>query len=277
MDCSLVLFRHAPNTGWRKSWACADASGDAVRLAFMAVKGEMGYPSVLSAPFFGIYDSRFAGRAFEFQRPYGDYIIQNSMFKFVAAGMHGQSAVECGLKLHPLVKDRIADIERVVIHSQDALMRIMDKSGPLYNFADRDHCVQYVVAVPLLYGRMEASDFEDAFASADPRIDELRAKMTVVENPQYTKDFVDPAKRSSANAVQVFFRDGTSTPKIEVEYPMGHPKRRKDFSPILRKRIAGSIAKRFPSRQTARLLELYDDPARLDAMAVHEFVGMLVA
>ena len=203
----------------------------------MAVKGEMGYPAVLTAKYYGFYDARFGGKPFGFQRPYGDYVIQNSMFKFVAAGMHGQSAVECGLRLHPLVKDRIADIERIAIHSQDALMRIMDKSGPLHNPADRDHCAQYVVAVALLYGKLEATDFEDAFAAADPRIDRLRAKTTIVEDPQYTKDFVDPAKRSSANAVQVFFTDGTHTPKVEVEYPMGHPKRRKDFLPVLRQKL----------------------------------------
>src|SRR5688572_21960930 len=167
VDSTLCTIRHAPNTGWRKSWSAADATFNALRLALMAVKGEMGYPAVLTAKFYGFYDARFGGKPFRFQRPYGDYIIRNSMFKFAAAGMHGQSAAECGLKLHPLVKDRIADIERVTIHSQDALMRIMDKSGPLHNPADRDHCAQYVVAVAMLYGRLEAADYEDAFAAAD--------------------------------------------------------------------------------------------------------------
>src|SRR5688572_4270023 len=179
VDSTLATIRHPPHAGSRKGWSAADATFNGLRLAMMAVKGEMGYPAVLTAKFYGFYDTRFEGKPFRFQRPYGDYVIQHSMFKFVAAGMHGQSAVECGLKLHPLVKDRIADIERIVIHSQDALIRIMDKSGPLHNFADRDHCVQYVVAVPLLYGRMEASDFEDAFANSDPRIDQLRSKMKI--------------------------------------------------------------------------------------------------
>ena len=197
------------------------------------------------------------------------------MFKFVAAGMHSQSAVECGLRLHPLVKDRVADIERITIHSQAALIGIMDKTGPLHNPADRDHCAQYVVAVALIHGRLEATDFEDAFA-VDPRIDQLRAKTTVVEDPQDTKDFVDPAKRSSANAVQVFFTDGTQTPKVEVEYPMGHPRRRSDFLPVLRQRLENSLARRYPSRQQTPLLGLYDDPRRLDAMPVHDFVELFV-
>jgi 2-methylcitrate dehydratase len=198
------------------------------------------------------------------------------MFKFVAAGMHSQSAVECGLKLHPLVKDRIADIERITIHSQAALIGIMHKTGPLHNPADRDHCAQYVVAVAMLYGKLEATDFEDDVA-ADPRIDQLRAKTAIVEDPQYTKDFVDPAKRSSANAVQVFFRDGTHTPKVEVEYPMGHPRRRSDFIPILRQKFEASLSRRYAPRQKSRLLALYDDAPRLDAMPVHELVEMFVA
>jgi 2-methylcitrate dehydratase len=276
VDSSLATIRHAPNTGWRKSWGAADATFNALRLALMAVKGEMGYPAVLSAAYYGFYDARFGGKPFEFERPYGDYVIRNSMFKFVAAGMHSQSAVECGLRLHPLVKDRIADIERITIHSQDALIRIMHKTGPLYNPADRDHCAQYVVAVALLNGKLEATDFEDE-AAADPRIDQLREKTTIVEDPQYTKDFVDPAKRSSANAVQVFFTDGTHTPKIEVEYPMGHPRRRADFMPVLRQKLESSLARRYAPRQRGRILELYEDAARFDKMPAHEFVELFVA
>jgi 2-methylcitrate dehydratase len=174
------------------------------------------------------------------------------------------------------VKDRIADIERIAIHSQDALMRIMDKTGPLHNPADRDHCAQYCVAVAMLYGKLDATDFEDATAT-DPRIDRLRAKTTIVEDPQYTKDFVDPAKRSSANAIQVFFTDGTHTPKIEVEYPMGHPKRRRDFLPVIRQKFESSLARRYAPRQKNRILELYDASAGVDAMPVHELVELFVA
>ena len=275
VDSSLAAIRHAPNTGSRKSWAAADATFNALRLALMAVKGEMGYPSVLTAKHYGFYDSRFGGKPLKFQRPYSDYIIQHSMFKFVAAGMHSQSAVECALRLHPLVKDRLNDIERIVLHSQDALMRIMYKTGPLHNPADRDHCAQYVVAVALIFGRLQATDFEDAVA-ADPRIDHLREKTTVVEDPRYTKDFVDPEKRSSANAVQVFFRDGTHTPKIEVEFPAGHPRRRKEFMPVLRSKLEASLARRFAPKQRARILALSDEAKRLDRTPVHEFVELFV-
>jgi 2-methylcitrate dehydratase len=275
VDCSLAAVRQPPNTGWRKSWAAADAAFNGLRLALMAVKGEMGYPAVLSAKRYGFFDARWGGKPLEFQRAYGDYVIRHSMFKFVAAGMHSQSAVDCALRLHPLVKDRIDEIERVSLHSQAALMGIMYKTGPLYNPADRDHCAQYVVAVALIHGRLLPTDFEDDFA-ADPRIDRLREKTEVVEDARYTKDFVDPEKRSSANALQVFFRDGTHTPKIEVEYPPGHPRRRKEFLPVLRTKLVASLERRFPPERRQRILELYDDPARLDRMPVHEFVDCFV-
>ena len=275
VDCSLAAIRHAPNTGSRKSWGAADATFNGLRLAMMAVKGEMGYPWILTAKRYGFHDARFGGKPLEFQRPYEEYVIQHSMFKFLATGMHGQSAVDAALRLHPLVKDRIDDIERIVIHSQESLMGIMDKTGPLRNFADRDHCAQYVVAVALLNGRLGASDFEDA-AAADPRIDRLRHKTTIIEDPRYTRDFVDPAKRSSANAIQIFFKDGSHTPKIEVEYPPGHPRRRKEFLPILRSKLESSLARRFAPEQRLRILEMSDDAPRLDRTPVHEFVDLFV-
>lgn len=273
MDCSPVLYRHAPNTGWRKSWACADASLDAVRFALMAVKGEMGYPSVLTAKFFGLYDARFKGRPFKFQRPYGDYIIQNSMFKFVPAGMHGQSAVECAFRLHPLVKDRLDDIEHIAIHSHAYLLDVMHKTGPLYNPADRDHSAQYVVAVGLIYGKLEARDFEDDFA-ADPSIDRLREKMVLTEEPRFSKDFFDPAKRTSANAIQVWFKDGSSTPKVEVDYPVGHQRRRAESLPVLRAKFEASLARRFPPKQREQILKLCDDVRALERTPVNEFLDM---
>ena len=276
MDCSPVLYRHAPNTGWRKSWACADASSQAVRLAMMALKGEMGYPSVLTAQFFGLYDARFNGRPFEFQRPYGEYIIQHSTFKFVTAGAHGQSAVECAFRLHPLVKDRIDDIERIDIHTQAHLLNVMHKTGPLHNPADRDHSAQYCVAVGLLHGKLEPQDFEDPFA-ADPRIDRLRDKMVLTEDPRYSKDFSDPAVHSSANAIQVRFKDGSSTPKVEVEFPLGHQRRRAEAAPVLRRKFEASLKRRFPRQQQERILAVCDDPQVLDRMPVHEFVDLLVA
>jgi 2-methylcitrate dehydratase len=276
VDCSLAAVRHAPNAGWRKSWAAADASFNAVRLALMTCAGEMGYPTVLSARRYGFYAARFGGKPFKFQRSYGDYVIQHSMFKFVAAGMHGQSAAECALRLHPLVKDRIAEIERIEVHSQRALMGIMDKTGPLHNPADRDHCAQYVIAVGLIYGRLEARDYEDEVA-ADPRIDALRAKTTITEDPRYSEGFYDPERRSSANAVQVFFKDGTSTPKVEVEYPAGHPRRRAEFMPTLTKKLRASLARRYVPWQQTQILALADDPAQLDAMPVPRFVELFVA
>ena len=222
-----------------------------------------------------MYDARFWGKPFKFQRPYGDYVIQHSMFKFVTAGMHSQSAVECALRLHPLVKDRLEDVERVIMFSQRALMGIMDKTGPLHNPADRDHCAQYVVAVGLIFGRLTADDFEDRVA-ADPRIDTLREKTTVVEDARYSKDFYDPQKRSSANAVQVFFRDGSSTPKMEIEYPIGHPQRRAEVLPVLKAKLEASLARRFPSGRRRRILMLCDDAGKLENAPVNEFVDMFV-
>ena len=273
IDCSLSVMRHAPNAGWRKSWAAGEANLNAVRLALMACAGEMGYPNVLSGKRYGFYDARFGGKSFTFQRPYGDYVIQHSMFKFVAAGMHGQSAAECALRLHPLVKDRIADIERVDVRSQRALMGIMDKTGPLHNPADRDHCAQYVIAVGLIYGRLDARDYEDEVAS-DPRIDALREKTTITEDPAYSESFYDPQRRTSANAIQVFFKDKSSTPKVEVEYPAGHPHRRAEFMPKLQTRFHGSLARRYAPRRQAQIQALCDDPARLEATPVHRFVDL---
>jgi len=276
MDCSPVLYRHAPNTGWRKSWACADASSEAVRLAMMALKGEMGYPSVLTAQFFGLYDARFNGRAFVFQRPYGEYIIQHSTFKFVPAGAHGQSAVECAFRLHPLVKDRIEDIERIDLYTHAYLLDVMHKTGPLYNPADRDHSVQYCTAVGLLHGKLEPRDFEDDFA-ADPRIDRLRGKMVLTEDARYSREFFDPSVRSSANAMQVRFKDGSSTPKIEVEFPVGHQRRRAEAAPVLRTKFEASLHRRFSAQQQKRILEVCDAPQVLDRMPVNEFVDLFVA
>lgn len=276
VDTSIAAIRHAPNTGSRKSWGAADAAFNGLRLAMMAVKGEMGYPWILTARHYGFHDARFGGKPLAFQRPYGEYVIQHSMFKFLATGMHGQSAVDAALRLHPLVRGRIGEIERIVIHSQASLMGIMDKTGPLRNFADRDHCAQYVVAVALLNGQLGAADFEDA-AAADPRIDQLRDKTTIIEDPRYTRDFVDPDKRSSANAIQIFFKDGSHTEKVEVEYPPGHPRRRKEFMPVLRAKLETSLARRFAPAQRARILALSDDAPRLTGMPVNEFVDLFVA
>jgi 2-methylcitrate dehydratase len=276
VEVPLALVRHAPNTGWRKSWAAAYASSAAMRFAQMAVKGEMGYPAVLTAKPYGFYHAAFRAKPFKFQRRYGDYVIQHSMFKFVPAGMHSQSAVECALRLHPQVKDRIGKIEKVVLSSQRALMGIMNKSGPLYNPADRDHCAQYVIAIGLIFGRLQAEDFEDPVA-ADPRIDALREKTVVVEDKRYSRDFYDPKKRSSSNAIQVFFKDGTRTPKVEVQYPLGHPKRRAEVMPVLRAKLEASLARRFAPKRCDEILELCGNASRIDRTPVSQFVNLLVA
>jgi 2-methylcitrate dehydratase len=275
MDTSLRVYRQAPNAGWRKSWAASKASMEGVTLAHMAVAGEMGYPTVLTAKKWGFYERFRGGKPFGFQRPYGDYVIQNSMFKFVAAGMHGQSAVECAFRLHPLVKDRWSDIERIEITSQRAMLGIMDKTGPLRNPADRDHSVQYIVALGLLHGKLDARDYEDEMAS-DPRIDKLRAKMTTTEDPRYTREFHAPAKRSSANAIQVRFKDGTSTPKVEVEFPFGHPKRLSKAGEVLRTKFERSLARRYSPKQINKILALCDDQAVLERTPVNEFMSAFV-
>jgi 2-methylcitrate dehydratase len=276
VDASLAVVRHAPNTGWRKSWASAEAIFQAARFAFMSVKGEMGYPSVLTAEKYGFYDARWEGRPFKFQRPYGEYVLPHSMFKFVAAGMHSQSAIECALRLHPLVKDRLNDIKSIDIHSQKALMRIMNKTGPLHNPADRDHCVKYIVAVGLIHGKLDPQDFSDDFA-ADPRIDGLRAMTMVTEDMRFTREFYDPEKRSSANAVQVHFKDGSSTPKVEIEYPVGHPRRRSEVMPVLRAKFEASLARRFDDARRNKILAVCGDAAAFDSMPVDAFVGLLAA
>ncbi|MGB5491638.1 MAG: bifunctional 2-methylcitrate dehydratase/aconitate hydratase [Woeseiaceae bacterium] len=275
--CSLRTYRHAPNTGSRKSWAAGDATSRAVRLALIAMTGEMGYPSALSAKTWGYYDVLFKGNEFKFQRPYGSYVMENILFKIsFPAEFHSQTAVEAGMTLHPEVKDRIADIEKVVIETQEAGVRIIDKTGPLDNPADRDHCIQYMVAVPLIFGRLTAADYEDAVAN-DPRIDELRDKMTVKENPQYTKDYFDPELRYIGNAVQVFFKDGSSTDRIEVHFPIGHRERREEGIPVLKQKFVDSVSPKLAARQWAELNVICSDRDKLAATAVDDFMALLVA
>jgi 2-methylcitrate dehydratase len=274
---SLRTYRHAPNTGSRKSWAAGDAASRAVRLALMTLIGEMGYPSALTAPKWGFYDVLFKGQPFRFQRSYGSYVMENVLFKVsFPAEFHAQTAAEGAMILHPQVKDRIDDIQRVVITTHESAIRIIDKTGPLHNPADRDHCIQYMTALPLLFGRLTADDYEDNIA-ADPRIDSLRAKMEIVENKQYSADYLDPEKRSIANAVQVFFEDGTSTENVVVEYPLGHRRRRKEGIPRLIEKFKNNLAARFSEKRIAAILELFAKPQKLEQMPVHEFINFFVA
>jgi 2-methylcitrate dehydratase len=273
---SLRTYRHAPNTGSRKSWAAGDATSRAVRLALIAKTGEMGYPSVLSAKTWGFYDVLFKGQPFRFQRPYGSYVMEHVLFKIsFPAEFHAQTAVECAMQLHPLVRDRVADIERITIRTHESAIRIIDKKGPLDNPADRDHCIQYMVAVPLLFGRLTAADYEDGVA-ADPRIDALRERMACVEDKGFSRDYLDPAKRSIANAITVEFKDGSRTPEIVVEYPIGHRRRREEGMPILVEKFRTNLARRFPAKQQAAILDVALDAKRLSATPVHEFVDLMV-
>ena len=273
---SLRTYRHAPNTGSRKSWAAGDATSRAVRLALISKTGEMGYPSVLSAKTWGFYDVLFKGHEFKFQRPFGSYVMEQVLFKIsFPAEFHSQTAVEAAMQLHPLVKNRIEDIKRITIRTHEAAIRIIDKKGPLNNPADRDHCIQYMVAVPLLYGRLTAADYEDAVAS-DPKIDLLREKIDCIEDPQFTKDYHDPEKRSIANALTVEFKDGKKLAETVVEYPIGHKRRRKEGMPVLVEKFERNLARRFPLKQQKAILELCMNPDRLAATPVREFVDLFV-
>ena len=273
---SLRTYRHAPNAGSRKSWAAGDATSRGVRLALMAQKGEMGYPSALTAKTWGFYDVLFKGKPFTFSRAYGSYVMEHVLFKIsFPAEFHAQTAVECAVALHSQVRDRLQDIEKVVITTHESAIRIIDKKGPLYNPADRDHCIQYMTAIGLMNGTLTASDYEDDVA-ADPRIDALRAKMECVEDKAWTRDYLDPEKRSIANAVQVFFKDGSSTSKVGVEYPIGHRRRRKDGIPLLEAKFRTNLGRKFAAKQQQAIWDVCSHAKALEAMPVNEFVDLFV-
>ncbi len=273
---SLRTYRHAPNTGSRKSWAAGDATSRAVRLALIAQTGEMGYPSVLTAKGWGFYDVLFKGKPFKFQRPFGSYVMENVLFKIsFPAEFHSQTAVECAMKLHPLLKNRIQDIKKIKIRTHEAAIRIIDKKGPLNNPADRDHCIQYMVAVPMIFGRLTAGDYEDAVAS-DPRIDQLRGKIFCVEDRKFTRDYHAPDKRSIANALTVEFKDGSRMEEVVCEYPIGHKRRRKEGMPLLVEKFRTNLARRFPAKQASAILDLCLDSNRFEKTPVNEFVDMMV-
>lgn len=276
---SLRTYRHAPNTGSRKSWAAGDATSRAVWLALITLKGEMGYPSALTARTWGFYDVLFRGQSFKFPRPvkqWGSYVMENVLFKIsFPAEFHSQTAAECAMQLHVHVRERIADIERIIIRTHEAAIRIIDKKGPLNNPADRDHCIQYIVAVPLIFGRLTAADYEDTVA-VDPRIDALREKITCVEDTQFTRDYYDPEKRSIANGLTVEFQDGSKLDEVVVEYPIGHRFRRSEGTPLLEEKFRINLARRFPAKQQKAIFDLCLDPGKLEETPVNQFVDMLV-
>jgi 2-methylcitrate dehydratase len=273
---ALRTYRHAPNTGSRKSWAAGDATARGVRHALIALKGEMGYPSALSAKTWGFFDVLFKGKPFSLPQPFGSYVMENVLFKIsFPAEFHAQTAVECAMQLHPLVRDRLADIEHVLIETQEPGVRIIDKTGPLANPADRDHCIQYMVAVPLIFGRLTAEDYEDAVAT-DPRIDALRAKMQVRENVGFTQDYYAADKRYIGNAIQVFFRDGTATRRVQVDVPIGHRKRRDEGMPVLVKKFEAAVAAHFSEKQAALITATFANSRKLDALPVNELLATMV-
>jgi 2-methylcitrate dehydratase len=274
---ALRTYRHAPNTGSRKSWAAGDAASRAVRLSLMALTGEMGCPSALTAKTWGFQDVLFRGQPVKLARPLASYVMENVLFKIsYPAEFHAQTAVEAACRLHPMVASRLDRIERIELTTHESAIRIIDKTGPLDNPADRDHCLQYMTAVGLIRGDLTAEDYEDR-AAADPRIDALRAKMRVAEDRRYSADYLDPARRSIANAVEVFFDDGTSTGRVEVEYPIGHRRRRKEGIPLLVRKAESAFAAHFGAGRARGLLELFADRARLEAMPVAEFSGLLTS
>ena len=276
---ALRTYRHFPNAGSRKSWAAGDATSRAVRLALIAQTGEMGYPSVLTAKVWGFYDSLFRGNSFKFQRAYGSYVMENILFKIsFPAEFHSQTAVEAAMTINGLMKaagKTAADIASVKIRTHEACIRIIDKKGPLGNPADRDHCIQYMVAVPLIFGRLTARDYEDDIAS-DPAIDALREKIVCVEDPAFTVDYHDPAKRSIANALTVEFKDGSKFDEIVVEYPIGHARRRTDGIPLLIEKFKINLARIFSADQQKKILDVSMDYKKLSQMAVNEYVDLYV-
>jgi len=273
---ALRTYRHAPNTGSRKSWAAGDATSRAVRHALFALKGEMGYPSALTATTWGFQDVLFKGKPLVLPQSFGSYVMENVLFKIsFPAEFHAQTAVEAAMTLHPEVSGKLEEIERVVIETQEPGVRIIDKTGPLANPADRDHCIQYMVAIPLLFGRLTAADYEDQIAN-DPRVDALRAKMQVKENPTFTREYYDAEKRYIGNAVQVFFKDGKASARVAVDYPIGHRKRRSEGTPVLVKKFEASVAAHFGARQSEAIKAMFADQAALATMPVSEFVARMV-
>lgn len=276
---ALRTYRHAPNTGSRKSWAAGDATSRGVRLALMAKTGEMGYPSALTAKGWGFYDVSFKGQPFKFQRKYGTYVMENVLFKIsFPAEFHAQTAAEAAMTLHRAIAKAgkaVDDIEQITIRTHEAALRIIDKQGPLNNPADRDHCIQYMVAVPLIFGRLTAEDYEDTVAR-DPRIDALRKKIVCVEDKQFTQDYHAPEKRSIANAITVQFKDGKTLKEVVVEYPIGHKRRRKEGMPLLVEKFRTNLARRFPARQQDAILAVSLEQKTLEAMPVNAYVDLYV-
>ena len=275
---SLRTYRHAPNAGSRKSWAAGDATSRAVRLAMMTMAGEMGMPSVLSTPEWGFYDVSFKGREFSFSKNYGSYVMENILFKIsYPAEFHAQTAVECALLLYPQIKEKLNEIERIEVTTHKSALRIIDKTGTLDNPADRDHCMQYMLAVAMIEGDLVAEFYEDTFHKKNPLIDELRNKMVLKEDKRYSKDYLADDKRSIANALQVFFKDGSQTVKVEVEYPVGHRNRRQEGIPLLERKFLNSLETTYSKEHSDRIYSLCLDKEKIEQIPVNEFMDMFLS
>ena len=274
---SLRTYRHAPNAGSRKSWAAGDATSRAVRLAMMTMTGEMAMPSVLSAPEWGFYDVSFKGRQFSFSKEYGSYVMENILFKIsFPAEFHAQTAVECAVLLYPEIKDKLDAIDRIEVTTHESALRIIDKTGTLDNPADRDHCMQYMLAVAMIKGDLVAEFYEDSFHQQNPLIDELRSKMILTEDKRYSKDYLADDKRSIANALQIYFNDGSRTEKVEVQYPIGHRHRRKEGIPLLERKFFNSLKNTFNNDQANRIYALCLDSEKIKNTPVNEFMDLFV-
>ena len=273
---SLRTYRHAPNTGSRKSWAAGDATARGVRLALMARLGEMGYPTALTAKTWGFYDVLFKGKAFSLQRPFGTYVMENILFKIAfPAEFHAQTAVECALKLHAHVKNRLDNIDKIIVRTQEPAMRIISKQGPLHNPADRDHCLEYMIAIPLIYGELTAAHYEDHIAK-NPLIDLLRNKMVVTEDKQLSVDYLDPEKRSIGNAIKIVFKDGTETEEVAIDYPIGHKRRRAEGIPLLIEKFKLAVENHFEKKTANTLIALCSDENRLSLIMTNELTSLLM-
>lgn len=275
--CSLRTYRHAPNAGSRKSWAAGDATSRAVRLAMITLKGEMGIPSVLTAKKWGFYDVQFKGQDFKVSRPYSSYVMENILLKIsFPAEFHAQTAVECAVKLYPQVANRLEQIEKIVVRTHESAIRIISKQGVLANPADRDHCLQYMIAVPLITGELTADHYEDSYHHNEPLIDELRDKMEIVEEPRFTREYLEEDKRSIANAIQVFFSDGTATDEVCVEYPIGHRRRRVEGIPVLESKLEKNLSTLYSNEKVERIMAVCKNHEEFKRMPVNEFMAMLV-
>ena len=273
---SLRTYRHSPNAGPRKSWAAGDATSRAVRLADLTLRGEIGYPSVLSAPIWGFYDVSFNGKEFTFPQRYGTYVMENILFKIsFPAEFHSQTAAEAAVQLHPQIKDRINKIKKIVIHTHESAIRIISKVGPLNNPADRDHCLQYMTAVPLIFGNLVAEHYEDEFHESNPMIDQLRDKMQIIEDPKYSREYLEPEKRSIANALQIHFDDGSHTEKVEINYPVGHKRRRQEGIPLLEQKFEENLATLFPQERCQKITKLLKSQSELENTTVDNFMELL--